>query len=146
MQVSSPCIKYCRRGCRDKNSTIKCVRRTYVTQTVLNFGTYKNNKFSIWNKIWKIYYFKVSQNLGTIRYFSFAICYTASCGDCAGPITAFSPTLQTHPWLSMNIQGLLRTKKRQLWGNKLYWLRSMDWFQPKNNMLLILMDKQFVSN
>ena len=33
-----------------------------------NFGTLKSNKFSIWNK-WKIYYFKVSQYLRTLRYF-----------------------------------------------------------------------------
>ena len=31
----------------------------------LTFGTPKNNEFSIWNK-WKIYYFKVSQYLGTL--------------------------------------------------------------------------------
>ena len=33
----------------------------------LNFGTPKNNEFSIWNK-WKIYYFKVSQYLSTLGY------------------------------------------------------------------------------
>ena len=33
----------------------------------LNFGTPENNEFSIWNK-WKIYYFKVSQYLGTLGY------------------------------------------------------------------------------
>ena len=33
----------------------------------LNFGTPKNNEFSIWNK-WKIYYFKVSQYLSTLEY------------------------------------------------------------------------------
>ena len=31
----------------------------------LNFGTPKNNEFSIWNK-WKIYYFYVSQYLSTL--------------------------------------------------------------------------------
>ena len=31
----------------------------------LNFGTPKNNEFSIWNK-WKIYYFQVSQYLSTL--------------------------------------------------------------------------------
>ena len=34
----------------------------------LNFGTPENNEFSIWNK-WKIYYFYVSQYLGTVGYF-----------------------------------------------------------------------------
>ena len=34
----------------------------------LNFGTSKNNEFSIWNK-WKIYYFSVSQYLSTLGYF-----------------------------------------------------------------------------
>ena len=33
----------------------------------LNFGTPKNNEFSIWNK-WKIYYFQVSQYLSTLGY------------------------------------------------------------------------------
>ena len=33
----------------------------------LNFGTPKNNEFSIWNK-WKIYYFWVSQYLSTLGY------------------------------------------------------------------------------
>ena len=33
----------------------------------LNFGTPKNNDFSIWNK-WKIYYFWVSQYLSTLGY------------------------------------------------------------------------------
>ena len=33
----------------------------------LNFGTPKNNEFSIWN-IWKIYYFQVSQYLSTLGY------------------------------------------------------------------------------
>ena len=33
----------------------------------LNFGTPKNDEFSIWNK-WKIYYFYVSQYLSTLGY------------------------------------------------------------------------------
>ena len=33
----------------------------------LNFGTPKNNEFSIWNK-WKIYYFEMSQYLSTLGY------------------------------------------------------------------------------
>ena len=33
----------------------------------LNFGAFKNNEFSIWNK-WKIYYFLMSQYLGTLGY------------------------------------------------------------------------------
>ena len=32
-----------------------------------NFGTPKNNEFSIWNK-WKIYYYLVSQYLSTLGY------------------------------------------------------------------------------
>ena len=35
--------------------------------TDLNFGTPKNNEFSIWNK-WKICYFLVSQYLSTLGY------------------------------------------------------------------------------
>ena len=34
-----------------------------------NWGTPKNNEFSIWNK-WKIYYFQVSQYLSTLGYIS----------------------------------------------------------------------------
>ena len=41
----------------------------------LNFGTPENNEFSIWNK-WKIYYFEVSQYLGTLGYIPF--CYLKS--------------------------------------------------------------------
>ena len=33
--------------------------------TYLKLGTPKNNEFPIWNK-WKIYYFYVSQYLGTL--------------------------------------------------------------------------------
>ena len=37
----------------------------------LNFGTPKNDEFSIWNK-WKIYYFQVSQYLSTLGYANYA--------------------------------------------------------------------------
>ena len=42
--------------------------QTHYNEAViyLNFGTLKNNEFSIWNK-WKIYYFLVSQYLRHIR-------------------------------------------------------------------------------
>ena len=44
--------------------------QAYYNEAViyLNFGTPKNNEFSIWNK-WKINYFKVSQYLSTLGYF-----------------------------------------------------------------------------
>ena len=43
--------------------------QTHYNEAViyLNFGTPKNNEFSIWNK-WKIYYFWVSQYLSTLGY------------------------------------------------------------------------------
>ena len=43
--------------------------QAYYNEAVhyLNFGTPKNNEFSIWNK-WKINYFYVSQYLSTLGY------------------------------------------------------------------------------
>ena len=43
--------------------------QAYCNEAViyLNFGTPKNNEFSIWNK-WKIHYFSVSQYLSTLGY------------------------------------------------------------------------------
>ena len=43
-------------------------KRAYGIATLmcLNIGTPKNNKFSICSK-WKIHYFQVSQNLGTVQ-------------------------------------------------------------------------------
>ena len=44
------------------------IQAHYIEAVIyLNFGTPKNNEFSIWNK-WKIYYFLVSQYLSTLGY------------------------------------------------------------------------------
>ena len=65
----------------------------------LNFGTPKNNEFSIWNK-WKIYYFLVSQYLSTLGYFILLVadkkktCKSNNCGTISlGPVPLTKCTL-----------------------------------------------------
>ena len=71
LKISSlTAVTYCRLELQPVVTKIpKCDNEAVI---YLNFGTPKNNEFSIWNK-WKINYFQVSQYLSTLRYFYFSL-------------------------------------------------------------------------